>query len=130
MMKFFPIILSSLILIQSLDISVEDISKLNVLLEHAKYHQENYGDSFFEFLSEHYGEEITEDTSNNHKEHKDLPFKHDNNTSNNLNWTISLNGVFLIKSTPVLESSNSNFFYKESTSIFEKQSVFQPPKFS
>lgn len=60
MMKFFSIILSSLILVQSLNISLEDISKLNVLLEHAKYHQENYGDSFVEFLSEHYGEKIAE----------------------------------------------------------------------
>lgn len=130
MMKFFSIILSSLILVQSLNISIEDFSKLNVLLEHAKYHQENYGDSFLEFLSEHYGEKISE-ISNKHKEHKDLPFKHDSNTCNNLNWTIVLNSSFIeIKNTTVLESSTSNFLYKESTSVFEKQSIFQPPKLS
>lgn len=131
MMKFFSIVLSSLILVQSLNISIEDISKLDVLLEHAEYHQKNYDDSFLEFLCEHYGNQIAEDTSNNHKEHKDLPFKHDSNTCNNLNWTIVLNSSFIeIKNTTVLESSTSNFFYKESTSVFEKQSIFQPPKLS
>lgn len=129
-MKFFSILLSSLILVQSLNISIEDISKLNVLLEHAKYHQENYGDSFLEFLSEHYGSGITEGDNNNHKEHKDLPFKHDNNTCYNLNWTINLSGAFVVKNTTALESSTPNFFYKESTSMFEKQTVFQPPKLS
>ena len=130
MMKFFSLILSSLILVQSLNISFEDISKLNVLLEHAEFHQQKYGDSFFEFLSEHYGEK-TSDISNKHKEHKDLPFKHDSNTHNNLNWTIVLNGLFIeLKNTAILTASKANFFYKESISIFEKQSVFQPPKLS
>lgn len=44
MTKFTSILLTSLLLIQSLNISFEDISKLNVLLEHAKFHQEKYGD--------------------------------------------------------------------------------------
>lgn len=67
--------MTSLILLQSLDIGLEDISKINVLLKHAQFHQEKYGDSFVDFLTEHYGS--NEHVSDQHKEHKDLPFKKD-----------------------------------------------------
>lgn len=126
MMKFFSIIFSSLILVQSINISFEDFSKLNVLLEHAQFHQEKYGDSFFEFLAEHYGDE--EYQPHNHKEHEELPFKHNPQTCTHLNIAFTINTVtFAIKNQPVLESTN-NFFYKESHSVFEKYSIFQPPK--
>ncbi|MGA1226809.1 MAG: hypothetical protein ACO3VF_06130 [Tamlana sp.] len=43
---------------QSFNLNIEDISKLNALIEHASYHKEMYGDNFFQFLSEHYGSDI------------------------------------------------------------------------
>jgi len=127
MIKVFSILFSSLILLQSLNISFEDLSKLNVLLEHAKFHQEKYGDSFFEFLVEHYGDDEYH-ANNNHKEHEDLPFKQNSQTVTHLNIAFTLDNVaFVIKNQPVLESSNI-FFYRESHSVFEKYSIFQPPK--
>ena len=127
MTKFTSILLTSLLLIQSLNISFEDISKLNVLLEHAKFHQEKYGDSFFEFLSEHYGEGKYQ-ANNNHKEHENLPFKHNSQTCSHLNTAFTFNAIVLeTKKYPILTLS-SNFFYKESSSSFEKSSIFQPPK--
>ena len=129
MMKVFSFLLSSLILVQSFNISFEDVSKLNVLLEHARYHQESYGDSFFEFISDHYLEEDNH-SNNQHKEHEDLPFKHKNQTLNTLNFTITFNTFLNVEKSTTLKSSQTNFYYKESSSVFEKQSVFQPPKFS
>lgn len=41
MMKIVAILISNLILIQSLNINLESFAKLNVLLEHAQFHQEN-----------------------------------------------------------------------------------------
>ncbi|WP_339658847.1 hypothetical protein [uncultured Polaribacter sp.] len=126
-MKFIGILLTNLILLQSLNIDLESFSKLNVLLEHAQYHQEKYGDSFFEFLSEHYGSNDVL-AQKNHKEHKDLPFKH---TTHNCTHHITdfnfNNTVFEIKSNIVLESK-PNYTYKDSYSFFEKPTVFQPPK--
>ena len=48
-------------------------------MEHASFHQETYGDTFAEFIIEHY---ITDqlNQNNEHKEHQDLPFKQDHNT--------------------------------------------------
>ncbi|AOW21399.1 hypothetical protein [Urechidicola croceus] len=129
MTKLISILFSSLILVQSFNISFEDLSKLNVLLEHADYHQETYGDSFFEFLSEHYGDEIAQH-QNDHKEHEDLPFKHKHQTCAHVNTAFTFNKIYFeIGSQPIL-TIPSNFFYKESSSSFEKPSVFHPPLFT
>ena len=113
MSKVVAFTYSFLILIQSFNIGLEDLSKFSVLLEHANYHKEMYGDSFFEFLAEHYGDK--EDThANDHEEHKDLPFK-------NASIVFEFRQQHSIK-VPF------NFFYTESHTNFEKPSVFQPPK--
>lgn len=128
MLKTFAIFLSSLILLQSLDIGLEDISKINVLLEHAQFHQEKYGESFVDFLTEHYGS--NEHLSDQHKEHKDLPFKKDCITHTHLPSVFTLNAQILELKKSVIVQTQQNYFYKESYSFFEKQSVFQPPKFA
>ena len=129
MIKFITILLSNLILLQSLTIDVESFSKLNVLLEHAQYHQEKYGDSFFEFLYEHYGNQDLV-AKKNHKEHKDLPFKqHTHNCTHHITDFSFNNSLFEINNNIALEAK-PNYSYKESLSFFEKPSIFQPPKYA
>lgn len=53
MNKILALTYSFLILIQSFNINLDDISKINALIDHAQFHKEMYGDSFFDFLSEH-----------------------------------------------------------------------------
>lgn len=126
-MKFSTILLSSLILLQSLNIDAESFSKISVLLEHAQYHQDKYGDNFSDFLSEHYGSKDLL-AKKNHKEHKDLPFKqHTHNCTHHFTDFNFNNTVFEIKNTIVLESK-PNYTYKDSYSFLEKPTVFQPPK--
>ena len=127
MTKLFSIIFANLILFQSFNIGFDDISKLNTLLEHASFHQEQYGDSFFEFIAEHYGEEF-ENHSKEHKEHEDLPFKHDQQTCHH-SPTIFMqhSTAFELKEYAFVDASKT-FFYKDSYSLFEKHSVFQPPR--
>lgn len=129
MHKLVAITYSFLILIQSFNFSFEDFSKLSVLLEHAQFHQENYGDSFLDFISEHYGESKFAH-GNNHEEHEDLPFKqhHQTCSHNNASFTLPILN-FNLEYLPFIEIP-CNFFYKESKSLFEKPSVFQPPKFA
>lgn len=126
--KPIVIIYSFLILIQSFNINIEDISKFNALLEHSKYHKQMYGDTFFEFLSEHYGNEMASH-ENKHKSHENLPFKDDHHMCSHINtsFTILAPLVYDVYSQTIVETS-INFFYKESFSSFEKPSVFQPPK--
>ncbi len=127
MSKLFAILFSSLILVQSLSISFEDFSKLNVLLEHAKFHQETYGDSFFEFLAEHYGENIIQHGID-HEEHEELPFKHQRDCTH-IAFDFTANPRFNLDSNQQsFIQIPFNFFYKESSSLFEKPSIFQPPK--
>jgi hypothetical protein len=127
MSRLIAILYSVFILIQSFNINFEDISKFKILLNHVNYHAETYGDSFVDFLSEHYGNTKLQD-SKDHKEHNDLPFKdcklHSHIiTSYTLN-TISYDiGYINFIEIPI------HFLYKESTSLFEKLSVFQPPQF-
>lgn len=128
MMKFIAILLSHLILIQSLNIDAESFSKINVLLKHAQFHQEKYGDSFADFISEHYWD--NENKTPKHKEHKDLPFKHDtHNCAHHITDFNFSNIVFEVKNSIVLETK-TNYSYKESHSLFEKPTVFQPPKYA
>ncbi len=129
MSKLFAIFFSTLIMIQSTNISFEDISKLNVLLEHADYHHEMYGDSFFDFLTEHYGSDMQQH-QNDHKQHQELPFKHHQDRTHIVfDFTIGSKFNLEDKSQRGIEAP-LNFYYKESSSSFEKRSVFQPPKSS
>jgi len=127
MTKFITILLSNLILLQSLNIDVASFSKLNVLLEHAQFHQEKYGDSFFEFLSEHYGNQNLL-AKKEHKEHKDLPFKQNTHNCTHHITDFSFNTTFFEIKNNVFLESKPNYSYKESLSFFEKPSIFQPPK--
>lgn len=127
MSKIFAILFSSLILVQSLNISFKDFLKLNVLIEHAKFHQEKYGDSFFEFLAEHYSESTIQH-GNEHKEHEELPFKHQHDCTH-IAFDFTVSPLFNFDSNQQnFTQMPFNFFYKESSSLFEKPFVFQPPK--
>lgn len=129
MAKLFSILFSTLILLQSFNVNPEDFSKISVLMEHASFHQENYGDSFLDFISEHYGSANIEHGAE-HEEHDELPFKHEHQTCHHSTTTFTLIGIdFEIKNQIHVEAS-TNFFYKESHSFFEKPSVFQPPRYS
>lgn len=126
MTKLIVILLSNLILLQSLNIGLETFSKINVLIEHAQFHQETYGDTFTDFLIEHYGDK--EIITKKHKEHGDLPFKQDCVNHNHLPSVFTLNTqIFELKETLAIQIQQ-NYFYKESFSLVEKSSIFQPPK--
>ena len=129
MSNLIAIVYASLILFQSLNISFEDVSKFSALLDHASYHQETYGDSFFDFLSEHYGDASAQH-EDEHLEHDNLPFKHDHKSCCHVNISFTLQNFDFVASHTSFVEIPFNFFYEESTSLFEKPSVFQPPKFA
>lgn len=127
MQKLFAISFSLLIVLQSLNIGSEDISKLNVLLEHAQYHQQEYGDSFFEFIVEHYADLDSHDAVE-HEEHDDLPFKQKHKSYANSNSVFLLNQYLFSFDFNELKDAFIIFFYEETYSFLEKPSIFQPPK--
>ncbi len=127
MSKYLAIFYATLILFQSLNMSFEDVSKISALFEHASFHQETYGDSFFDFLSEHYGKASVQH-ENEHSDHDDLPFKHNHQTCVHANASFTFQATDFTIDYQLFIEIPFNFFYKESTSLFEKPFVFQPPK--
>ena len=127
MHKLIAIFYSILILFQSLSMSFEDVSKLGTLFEHDSFHQQNYGDSFSDFLAEHYGSSTVEH-GDDHQEHEDLPFKHSHQTCVHTNATFTLQAFDFNLEYQTFIEIPFNFHYKDSTSLFEKPSVFQPPR--
>ena len=55
MKTLFAISLSLLVFFQSVGIGISDVFMLTDLVEHAKFHSEEYGDDFFAFFDKHYG---------------------------------------------------------------------------
>jgi hypothetical protein len=127
MKKIISFLLISLILVQTTDVNMSDILQIKDLYQHAKFHQEMYGDSFIDFLSEHYGEkEIAHQGED--EEHGKLPFKHQHNCADAAPVFTVFNTSFTINEQPTTIENKTHFFYKEHTSFFEKPSVFQPPQ--
>ena len=130
MIKFFSIVTSCLILIQSLNINFNDIVQLDELIEHSKFHSETYGDNFFLFITKHYGE-LKQEHSKEHQEekkkHEQLPFNQQSCAHSSIDFVSIIYDIPLLKSLPITTNS-SNFYYQEFYSLFEKTSVFEPPK--
>ncbi|MCO5725583.1 hypothetical protein [Robiginitalea marina] len=78
MTRLAAILLSAFLLLQSLPMGPGDLAQLDELLEHARYHKEQFGDSFLTFLNKHYGD-LKEAHERNHQEerqqHEQLPFQ-------------------------------------------------------
>jgi len=94
------------------------------------FHKENYGDTFSDFVSVHYGSTkiLHSDDHEHHEHHDKLPFRNEPQTSQNAPSVFIVNNTnFNFKCDFFIEIP-FNFFYKESQSQFEKPSIFQPPK--
>ena len=125
MKRIISILLIGLLLFQSSNVSISDILLINNFFKHAEFHQKNYGDSFLEFLSEHYGDKQQAHQSKN-QEHPKLPFADHQNKSDTI-ITIHITSIYRIKDQ-TSTTGTPNYIYKEPVSKFEKLSIFQPPK--
>lgn len=129
MNKFFAIVLSTVITLQSVNINIADVLNIGEFIEHAQEHKEEFGDNFFQFLAKHYGSEKAQHA--NHDEHKtsheNLPFQH--------NFQLSL--VFVLDFNThcfsgLKEFYTTNqpplFYYKAPHSNLFVSGIFQPPR--
>ena len=123
--KIGALIISFTILFQSFNFEFEDVNKFPVFFNHISSHIES-GDSFSDFIDLHYGNKL-KDHKDKHKEHKQLPFKHQHLDScsqlvfvlNDLKFDINFSETgFVYK----------YFLYKESSTNKCIYSFFQPPQ--
>ncbi|MBT8186107.1 MAG: hypothetical protein HKP38_05830 [Croceitalea sp.] len=130
MAKITSILISVLILIQSVNISMGELVELDELFEHAQFHAEEYGDNFVVFLSKHYGELKAEHEKNHQEErqkHEKLPFNHQLHAVSLSAFVLndSANETTMVEFT--LPNIN-NYFYLASSGSFEGDGPFQPPR--
>ena len=130
MARIPSILLAFLVLLQSSFWDMEDISRIDSLIEHARFHSENYGDNFLLFLSKHYGD-LQQEHENEHQEeqspHEELPFQHQSCVSLLADLACFSNGFTPIKSL-VLKDTALNFRYLENYASISKFDIFQPPR--
>ena len=128
--KLFSILLSTFILVQSFNIHIGDLLKVDELIEHANMHKEKYGDDFLVFISKHYGD-LKESHKLQHeeeeKDHSHFPIDHE--CSSQIPTSFILNRITFSITTPQARESEFNFYYQDNHSTFEKQKIFQPPQF-
>ncbi|HLS70040.1 MAG TPA: hypothetical protein VK027_00110 [Chitinophagaceae bacterium] len=74
MARFIALFLSIVILFKSSGFNLMDLTKTGYLIEHAQFHAEKYGDSFWDFLIKYYGFGEAGDVDNH--DHENLPFQH------------------------------------------------------
>ena len=131
--KLTAFVFSLLIMLQSMGIGYNDLLQLDELIEHAAFHQQQYGDSFFTFLSKHYGDQKEahhKDHQDEEDQHRELPFQHQQ-------CPHQVNSVFLAalsfnKGLPSnrfdTHRSDRVFFYSFADYDSYRQDVFQPPR--
>lgn len=130
MTKLVSILTSVLILFQGFNIHFDDLMELDELIEHAQFHSETYGDNFLVFLSKHYGELKAEHAQKNQEErqeHEELPFQHQCQTASISVFVLNDPLSYPEPKEPVVNNS-VNFVYQVSSSTFQKEGPFQPPR--
>ncbi len=126
-MRFvISISLSVLLLIQSLNFGAADILSFDELIEHAQVHSEDYGDSFFVFLTKHYGSQ-KEEHSASHEGHENLPFRHDHNQSAVNLFVPEYFETPQIKN-PLVSQQQVIYFQTNIYTSLDTQNIFQPPR--
>lgn len=126
MQKLLSITYAFLILFQSISFEVRDLVHLDTFFEHAEFHKQAYGDSFLQFIAEHYGNSREEHQGDH--QHEDLPFQHEHQMCSHLSPVFTFENSNIEFDQIEFVEIPCNFFYKESNSIFEKYPLLQPPK--
>lgn len=110
------------------------VSQLDELIEHAQYHNQEYGDNLFVFIAKHYGELKTaheEEHQHEKEDHEQLPFK-----NSKCSHIVSINSFLLtpqvegIKAMVFSTIKKHTFFYQPPSSSLHIQGLLQPPRLS
>ena len=120
--------LSVLLLLQTFNFGATDVLRLGDLIEHARFHSNEYGDSFVDFLTKHYGSS-KKDHFASHEDHQKLPFNPDSAKFMVNIYVVDDPLTFEFASHPQLHPK-VKFFYINSYTSQASQKIFQPPKYA
>nr|WP_238566877.1 hypothetical protein [Nonlabens ulvanivorans] len=114
MSKLISISISIIILMQSFGIQINDISQIDEFIEHAQFHNEEYGDNIIVFIAKHYGElkaEHAQDHQEEKEEHEELPFQQQSQLTS-ITAIVFNTQRSELKLLEPLEYKKHNFFYQ------------------
>lgn len=125
-MKLFSLIISLLILFQSSALTRE-VFQLDAFWAHARFHQQQMGDSIWDFIRDHYSGEETH--HHDGQEHEQLPF----------HGEYTFNGMLLIFLLPLLfhfpriclilpREQRPDFYYIDSYKSLQITEIIKPPR--
>lgn len=134
MNRLFSIALSFTILLQSLGFQLMDIAQFDELIEHAQYHNQQYGDSILVFISKHYGELKSDHVKQHQEEQKDhekLPFNH-SSCSHSTSISAFVFNTFKheFNYSDFSENIEANYHYHAPNSSLHDKGLLQPPRLS
>jgi len=127
--KFSSILLAVFVLAQSFNLHSEDLLKLGTLVSHMEFHQEEYGDDLFTFISKHYGDKKSshEDEPKDSEDHHRLPFNHNRCMDSGQIFVMNIDKLsFQFLADDLIQTSH--FYYQNSYTFLDNSDVFQPPK--
>lgn len=115
---------------QSFHVVVGDVLKLDELWEHAQFHKQEYGDSFFVFLSKHYGK-LKQEHSKNHQEeqsdHEQLPFQCQGHCSIIIGF-ITFQSSNHLNTFETIHPAETNFHYLNLYTSLNNKELLHPPR--
>lgn len=131
MIKLCAIQIAFLILIQGVNFNFGDLVQIDELIEHARFHKEEYGDNFLVFLSKHYGELQGEHNQNHQEEapdHEQLPLNHQLSPLLVLSPFIIDHQIHNDLTMDYTIQDKALFHYSFSNSSLFSTGVFEPPR--
>ena len=127
--KYSSILLAIFVLAQSFNLHSEDLLKLGTLVSHIEFHQDEYGDDLFAFISKHYGDKRSshDEEPKDSEDHHRLPFNHNRCLDSGQIFVMNIdNPSFHLLADDLIQTSH--FYYQNSYTFIENSDVFQPPK--
>ena len=132
MTKLLSILLSSVILLQSFGLHVDDLVQIDEFIEHAQFHNEEYGDNVLVFISKHYGEmkaAHNQEHQEEREDHEQLPFQQHSNTLSVMDFTLN-NALSEFQGIDIVEFRTFCFYYQAPFSSLHSDGILQPPRHS
>ncbi len=130
-MRLTALVLSFFLLLQGMDISVNDLLRLDDLLEHARYHRDQDGDSIWVFLARHYGHQGIDHQhqGDGEQDHKKLPFQAGNSPFSQVIALVNTDYPKTVLDSPETPQSTQNLeYHKGFYDLLRLQRIFQPPR--
>lgn len=130
MTKISSIILSFIILFQSVKLDLCDFNKLNNFVADVNCHLQS-GESFAEFIADHYseivGSHVHKGELHEHEEHGELPFKHQHAEHQIQLVYVFFSNEYASYYEDIISNINNVVYKEPSTNLFS-DSFFQPPR--